>query len=417
MSRDRSCIDKETIVSKSHETVTDRLLASAVELGRCACSRDEPSLLFVAAVKDVTSLLHVEFCSVWELLSDNSLLLLSGGDSADGTTSWETEPLTDSPIGRVILSREPVIVNDLRIGAHFAASSFLRGRNVIGTAAVPILGPQRIVGILGAHTIQPREFSTTELQFLQIVANLLSAPLVGSGKEQVRRQKHLMRAEQMMAIGQVAAGVAHELRNPMTAIKGLIQVNRKELEKRGLPTDDLQVIEHEIRRMEHSLEIFLDFARPPHLRITRLSLGSVIDRVTSLVHGRAEKQQVSVELTRPDEPVWVDADQDQIQQLLLNLVLNALDAMPNGGVINIELRASMDGQVIVQVRDTGPGIAPHILPVVFEKFVSSKETGVGLGLPVSRRIAEDHGGILSAENLPESGALFSLQLPATTTKS
>jgi two-component system sensor histidine kinase HydH len=108
----------------------------------------------------------------------------------------------------------------------------------------------------------------------------------------------------------------------------------------------------------------------------------------------------------------VEADQDQLQQLLLNLVLNALDAMPGGGAVEIDLRPPRDGHVELYVRDTGPGIAPHILPKVFETFVSSKETGVGLGLPVSRRIAEDHGGSLSAYNLPGGGACFLLRLPA-----
>jgi two-component system sensor histidine kinase HydH len=97
---------------------------------------------------------------------------------------------------------------------------------------------------------------------------------------------------------------------------------------------------------------------------------------------------------------------------LLNLVLNALDAMPQGGDIEVDLRLPRDGFLEVYVRDTGPGIAPDILPKVFETFVSSKETGVGLGLPLSRRIAEDHGGTLTAYNLPELGACFLLRLPA-----
>src|SRR5690606_10240532 len=110
--------------------------------------------------------------------------------------------------------------------------------------------------------------------------------------------------------------------------------------------------------------------------------------------------------------VDANVDQDQIQQLILNLVLNALDAMPQGGNIEIDLRPPRDGFLELYVRDNGPGIPPHILPKVFETFVSSKETGVGLGLPLSRRIAEDHGGNLSAYNLPSAGACFLLRLPA-----
>ncbi len=233
--------------------------------------------------------------------------------------------------------------------------------------------------------------------------------------EQERRERELLRAEQLMALGQIAAGVAHELRNPLTSIKGLVQVNRKEAEARGLPAEDLRIIEQEIRRMERTLQTFLDFARPPQPHRRRLDLAVVVERVLSLVAGRASKQQVAVRFQQPDAGVLVDADQDQIQQLLLNLVLNGLDAMPRGGTLEITLHSPLDGQIEVQVLDTGPGILPQLLPRIFEPFVSGKETGLGLGLAVSRRIAEDHAGTLSAANRPEGGAHFVLSLPAPTT--
>jgi two-component system sensor histidine kinase HydH len=191
-----------------------------------------------------------------------------------------------------------------------------------------------------------------------------------------------------------------------------VQVNLREADARGLPAEDLRVIEHEVRRMERTLQTFLDFARPPKPDRRRLDPATVIDRVYTLVGGRARKQRVALRLLRPDDPVWLDGDQDQLQQLLLNLVLNALDAMPDGGAVEIELRPPRDGYVELLVRDTGPGIAADILPKVFETFVSSKETGIGLGVPVSRRIAEDHGGTLTAFNLPGGGACFVLRLPA-----
>jgi two-component system sensor histidine kinase HydH len=143
-----------------------------------------------------------------------------------------------------------------------------------------------------------------------------------------------------------------------------------------------------------------------------IDLATIAERVLALVGGRARKQGVALEFIPPSTPAVTNADFDQIQQLVLNLVLNALDAMPRGGRIEVELQSARDGFVELQVRDNGQGIAPAILPKVFETFVSSKETGVGLGLPLSRRIAEDHGGTLTAYNLPESGACFLVRLPA-----
>ena len=116
--------------------------------------------------------------------------------------------------------------------------------------------------------------------------------------------------------------------------------------------------------------------------------------------------------TRPSDPIVVEVDGGQIQQLLLNLVLNALDAMPQGGTLEIELTTSARGEAEVRVIDTGTGISPSLLPRIFEPFVSGKETGLGLGLALSRRIAEDHCGHLTAENRPGVGACFRLRLPA-----
>ncbi|MES2793917.1 MAG: ATP-binding protein [Planctomycetota bacterium] len=398
-------------------TLADQLLASAAALGQRASEGESPIQLFLAAAQDVTSRLQVDVCSIWELLPENSLILRAVVGAGEGMITADAEPLTDSPLGRAVVSRGPVIVPDLRLDLHFSESSFLSQQQLVGSLIVPIFGPQCVAGAIGAHTRVPRDFGSAELHFLQIIAHAISVPLVGSDKESEQRQKQLLRSEQMMALGQVAAGVAHELRNPLTAIKGLIQVNRKELEDRKVPSEDLRIIEHEIRRMERSLQNFLDFARPPVPKRRRLSLMPVIERVISLIQGRARKQQVSFEIPQLSAALWVEADQDLIQQLLLNLVLNALDAMPQGGIIQIDVQPDSAGQVLVRVRDTGPGIAPHILPAIFERFVSSKETGVGLGLPVSRRIAQEHGGDLIVENLPQGGASFTFRLPAATIQS
>jgi two-component system sensor histidine kinase HydH len=226
-----------------------------------------------------------------------------------------------------------------------------------------------------------------------------------------QREREVLRADQLVAVGQMAAGVAHELRNPLTSIKMLVQANCEEAEARGLPVEDLQIIEQEIRRMERCLQTFLDFARPPQPERRPVSLAVLVQRMFTLVEGRARKQHVTLHFRPPSSPVIVEADADQIQQLLVNLALNALDAMPQGGSLDISLGVPVHGQVELRVHDTGPGIAPALLPRLFEPFVSSKETGLGLGLVVSRRIAESHGGNLWVTNPPHGGACFVLRLP------
>jgi signal transduction histidine kinase len=390
-----------------------RQQALVAELGHRALIATDLRQLMQEAVRLISSNLAVEYGNVLELLPDGRVLFQAGVGWRDGLVGQAaTASRSAIPAAQVLRTQMPIVVEDLAVDERFPDASLLREHGIVSSLNVPLYGHERPFGVLGVHTARRRRFTDEDLHFVQSVANVLSAAIERRWLEQRQHDQQLLRAEQMMAIGQVAAGVAHELRNPLTSIKGLIQVNLREARANGLPAEDLAVIEHEIRRMERTLQTFLDFARPPQPERRRLDPAAVAERVFALVAGRAKKQGVSLRLNQPEAPIWLEADQDQLQQLLLNLVLNALDAMPQGGVVEVEIRPTRDGLIEVQVRDTGPGIAAHILPKVFETFVSSKETGVGLGLPVSKRIAEDHGGSLSAYNLPEGGACFVLHLPA-----
>jgi two-component system sensor histidine kinase HydH len=227
--------------------------------------------------------------------------------------------------------------------------------------------------------------------------------------ERQQREREVMRADQLAMVGQMAAGVAHELRNPLTSIKMLVQTAQKPGSP-GLTDDDLAMIEHEIRRLEKSLQRFLDFARPPRPERRPLHLITVVERALALIEGRARKQRVRLSFVPPAEPIVVKADEDQIQQLLLNLLLNSLDVMAEGGALTVELAGAPGNHAELRVRDTGPGIPSELLSRLFDPFMSTKETGIGLGLAVSHRIAESHGGTLSAENQPGRGACFVLRL-------
>jgi len=388
-------------------------IEAAASLGCLGISGTDLDTLLNHTVEAVARHLRVEFSSVVELLPDGRAIFQAGVGWKDGNVGKATfEMSADSATGHVIRTLTPLAINDIRSDSRFELSPLHRQHEVLSSLLVPLYGRDRPLGVLGASSLQPRMFSAEDIAWLQVLANIISARLERKWLRQGENDQQLLRAEQMMAIGQVAAGVAHELRNPLTSIKGLVQVNLRELGERGLPYEDLEVIEHEIRRMEKTLQTFLDFARPPQPDRRFQEIAALVERVLTLVAGRARKQHVAVQFLKPAARASAEVDGDQTQQLLLNLVLNALDAMPQGGGIEVDLRPPRDGFIEIYVRDTGPGIAPHILPKVFETFVSSKETGAGLGLPLSRRIAEDHGGTLTAYNLPLEGACFLLRLPA-----
>ena len=223
-----------------------------------------------------------------------------------------------------------------------------------------------------------------------------------------RREREGLRAEQLAAVGQLAAGVAHEVRNPLMAVKLLVE---SALAGGDLTGNDLRVIHGEIGRLEQTVTGLLDFARPGALRREVTNVSGVAAAAVELVAGRAALQKVRVELDTPADPVPANVDAAQLKGVLVNLLLNALDALPGGGRVSVAVAAGDAGGVRLTVTDTGPGIAPAILGKLFEPFASTKDTGTGLGLNVCRRVVRDHGGEIRGENRPGGGAAFTIDLP------
>jgi two-component system, NtrC family, sensor histidine kinase HydH len=225
-------------------------------------------------------------------------------------------------------------------------------------------------------------------------------------------RREVIRSERLAAVGELAAGVAHELRNPLTSIKLLIQ-NEAQRNPAHLPNDrKMQIIQEEIARMERIIQGLLDFARPPTLQRRRHDLRETLCRAVNLVEGRARQQNVSVNMEMQELPLWIDGDPEQLHQVFVNLLLNGIDSMIQGGILNIAVQESFQENICrVTFSDAGVGIPDDILDRIFEPFVSSKERGTGLGLAVSRRIVQEHQGIIKAANQNEKGAVFTVELP------
>jgi signal transduction histidine kinase len=231
-------------------------------------------------------------------------------------------------------------------------------------------------------------------------------------------ERDALRAEQLAWAGQMAAGIAHEVRNPLMAIKLLVQA--ASMGRRATPfrPRDLEVLEEEILRVEEIVSMFLDFARPARPDKKHVEARSLLQSSLERVQSRAELQNVKIRLDAPDEPLMLDADPNQIRQVMYNLLFNALDVLPSGGEITVRLDSApiVEGTepfVVIEVEDTGPGLSPELTDRIFDPFVSTKETGLGLGLSICRRIVEAHGGAISGETRPGSGARFTVRLPAS----
>ncbi|WP_020471773.1 sensor histidine kinase [Zavarzinella formosa] len=230
--------------------------------------------------------------------------------------------------------------------------------------------------------------------------------------EQVQQQRQeISRAEQLAAVGQLAAGVAHEVRNPLTGAKILIEAALLPNGHHQLTADELRMILAQIQRVERTVSGLLNFARPTKSSRRRTDLAELARQGINSLRAQARERNVRLEEELPAGPVRVFVDPDQLLSLFTNVVLNAIEATPPSGSVRVRLRALPNCMMGLTVQDDGPGIDPEMADRLFLPFATGKPAGNGLGLYVARRIAEDHGGTLAGENNPEGGALFTLTLP------
>jgi len=226
---------------------------------------------------------------------------------------------------------------------------------------------------------------------------------------------HLMQSEKLALVGKLAAGVAHSVRNPLTSVKMRLFSLERGLDLSPTQREDFEVISEEIRHLDTIVRNFLEFSRPPRPKFQHLSPSDVVDMTLVLLKHRLETYGVDVRLVRERPLPEVDVDPEQLKEALVNLILNACDAMGENGRIEItEEIGFVDplGRVaILQLSDSGPGIPAEIKDQVFQPFFSTKEEGTGLGLAIAKRILDEHGGYIHLKPSDKQGATFVLVLP------
>ncbi|MBJ6801868.1 sensor histidine kinase [Geomonas propionica] len=304
--------------------------------------------------------------------------------------------------------------------------SFLLSRSVVQPIRKLLGATRRITaGDLGV-TVQIQ--GSTEVAELSDAFNTMTIALRGkrveveekvaslkwTNKELVEARNETVRSEKMASVGLLAAGMAHEIGTPLAAIMGYSALLAEDLAADPEKSDYLRRIEEESRRIDRIVRGLLDYARPKRVQWEEVDIRPLLDKVVELLADQGVLKHLDVSVEVEEGLATVHADPHQVEQLLINLIVNARDAMPQGG--KLWLKGSRAGsEVVIEVVDSGEGMPPELLSKVFDPFFTTKEPGkgTGLGLAIAARIAESCGGRLDVQSELGKGSRFTLSLPAS----
>ncbi|HSB05689.1 MAG TPA: GAF domain-containing protein [Thermodesulfobacteriota bacterium] len=337
----------------------------------------------------------------------------------------------DSVVARSIFEKRPFIIpdatNDPRVNPILKEKFNLRSLVVI-----PLVVKEKAMGAIAADQTEPGKNVTREAldstmtfaqqaglaiqnatmyQELKVFSQQMEEKIQKTSADLRKTEAQLIRSEKLAALGQLAAGIAHEIRNPLTSINILIHSMTENLPPETAHREDLKVIEEEIQRINVIVEQFLRFAKPAPPLFKQTEMIAVFDEILQLLKPQLERQKIAVHRDFNVLPC-IALDREQMKQVVLNLLINAVQAIPEGGRIDLGARVSEDNRWLkLSIQDSGIGIAHEDLKKLFDPFFSTKEGGIGLGLSIAHRIIDQHHGKIEVESHLREGTTFHLWLP------
>ena len=358
-----------------------------------------------------------------------------GGDAARSAFAGQNMTSGDGVAGRVLRSGESVLSN-----ATNQQSAFPGEQHTVGSEmCVPLKDGDRVLGLIDVQSTQPNAFTNNDFLAMESLAGVL-ASVVSSANHYERLQEtiwqlraaqvesqarlmaqqeaesRLIQAAKLVAVGEMAAGIAHELNNPLTTVTGFAELILDETPSEAPYRADIEMVLHEALRARGVVRRLLDFARQGERVRAKCDLNEIIEDVLALTKHFIHTSGVQLEASFGTDLPWVSVDSNQMKQVFLNLIHNAVEAMPTGG--NLKIRTEMRSKearawAVVAIQDSGIGISQKDIDRIFEPFYTTRSTrgGTGLGLSVTYGIVTDHGGTIEVESRPGEGSTFTVWLP------
>jgi signal transduction histidine kinase/putative methionine-R-sulfoxide reductase with GAF domain len=337
----------------------------------------------------------------------------------------------DSVVARSIFEKQPFMIPDASQDPR--VNPLLKEKfNLHSLVVIPLLTKEKALGAIAADFVEPNKNITREAlesvmvfaqqaglaihnafmyQELKTFSQQMEEKIQKTTTDLRKTEAQLIRSEKLAALGQLAAGIAHEIRNPLTSINILIHSMTENLPSGDSRKEDLKVIEEEINRINEIVDQFLRFAKPAPPLLEKADVLSIFAETLQLLRPQIEKHQIIVQKEFQALPILL-MDREQMKQAILNLLLNAIQAMSGGGDLTLKGQNSKDGQWIhIFIQDSGVGIPAEDMNQLFDPFFSTKEGGMGLGLSIAHRIIDQHHGKIEVESAPGEGTLFTIWLP------
>jgi len=313
----------------------------------------------------------------------------------------------------------PDVTKDKRVNkdiiSEFGIKSF---------ATTPLMAKDQVVGVVIVDNgLSERPISEDDLRLLQLFINQAGMAIENSMLynriEDANRtlrdvQEQLIQGERLATIGEMAAGIAHELKNPLVSIGGFARRLEKKLPTGGMERDCASTIVHEVERLEKMLSEILDYSKKSVIRYAQYSINDIVEDALIIVAPTLEESRIKVNRRYPGKNLTFLGDGPQLKQVFLNLFYNAQDAMKSGGQLDISISSiKLNGKkaISIKIADTGGGIQPEGIHNIFNPFYTTKETGTGLGLPIANRIVINHGGKIEVSNNSGAGVEFNVIIP------
>ncbi len=404
-----------------------RQLESLITIGQSLVTKLAPQELFDTIARDARQILNVRACACY--LHDSTrrtvrLAALAAGASNATLAHAEIHPpnvpsdlpLDSCLIATVVHTRKPIEFANIQSPEFTDVIDLPRDPVLRSLLAAPMLDGAEVIGVLAVFTDHVHRFNNDEKRLLGALASLGAVALQNSRlyARVFQSEASLRKNEQLTTLGLLAAEIAHEIRNPLTVIKLLFGYLALDFPEGDPRRTDVRLIGEKLDQLEAIVTRVLSFGKAPSDLHSRWSVAEIIDDTAVLIRLKLAQAKVRLDFTPPASRLLVDAHKAQLQQVLLNLLLNSMQAMPDGGTITLTAATEEhDGapQVIIDVADTGTGIPENIRDRIFDSFLSGRPDGTGLGLAIAKRILASHHGDIALRHTTPAGSTLRLRLP------